>query len=51
MPRTKQALKRRSKPHQKTVLRLRKRKNKLRAARRSARSRPHRAATGKKKAA
>jgi hypothetical protein len=42
MPRTKQSLKRRSRPHRKETLALRKRKNRLKAKRRSARHRPHR---------
>jgi hypothetical protein len=49
MPRIKQAVKGRSKPHVKRTLALRKRKNKLRADRRAARSRPHRAQRTKKK--
>ena len=49
MPRTKQALKRRSKIHVTRTLALRKRKNRLKAARRSSRNRPHRRqGTGKK---
>ncbi len=42
MARTKQSLRRRAKTHQKQVLKLRKRKNRLRASRRAARSRPRR---------
>jgi hypothetical protein len=42
MPRTKQSVKGRSKPHQKRTMALRKRKNRLKAKRRSARQRPHR---------
>ena len=42
MPRTKQSLKRRAKPHRKEALKLRLRKNKLKAARKRSRSRPHR---------
>jgi hypothetical protein len=42
MARTKQALRGRAKTHQQRVLRLRKRKNRLKGKRRSARNRPHR---------
>jgi len=42
MPRTKQSVKGRSKPHRTRALLLRKRKNRLKAKRRSARHRPHR---------
>jgi hypothetical protein len=49
MPRTKQSLKRRAKAHQKNVLKLRKRKNRLKSVRRRARSRPHRREGGGKK--
>ena len=42
MGRTKQSLKGRAKNHIKRTLRLRKRKNKLRAGRRKSRNRPHR---------
>jgi hypothetical protein len=49
MPRTKQSLKRRAKPHRTESLALRKRKNRLKAKRRSARSRPRRRQTTKKK--
>ena len=48
MPRTKQTVAGRSKPHQKRALAVRKRKNKLRAGRRKARSRPHRSQRTKK---
>lgn len=49
MPRTKQSVKGRSKAHQKAVLKLRKRKNRLKGVRRRARSRPHRRQASAKK--
>jgi len=48
MPRIKQSRKTRSKPRRVTTLKLRKRKNKLNAKRRAARSRPHRSSSRKK---
>ncbi len=48
MPRTKQALKKRAKPHREATLKLRSRKNLLKSKRRRARSRPkRRQGTGK----
>ncbi len=49
MPRTKQTMKRRSKPHRKAVLKLRKRKNRKKATRRSHMTRARRRSGGKKK--
>jgi hypothetical protein len=49
MPRTKQSLRRRSKPHQKRVLKLRARKNRRKAARASHRNRNVRRKGGKLK--
>ena len=49
MPRTKQSLKKRAKAHQKAVLKLRKRKNRLKGVRRRALGRPHRREGGTKK--
>ena len=49
MARTKQALAGRAKTHQKQVLKLRKRKNRLKAKRRQARNRPHRRQGTKKR--
>ena len=49
MPRTKQSLKKRAKPHVKAVLKLRKRKNRLKAVRRRSLGRPHRRQVGTKK--
>ena len=48
MPRTKQTVKGRSKPHRAETMKLRKRKNKLKAKRRAARSRPHRSSSRSK---
>jgi hypothetical protein len=48
MPRTKQSVKGRSKPHQKRVMKLRKRKNRLKGLRRRALGRPHRRQATKK---
>lgn len=49
MPRTKQTFKTRSKPHRKATVTLRKRKNRLKAKRRAARSKPRRRqGTGKR---
>ncbi len=49
MARTKQALKKRAKPHRTAVLKLRKRKNRLKSVRRRSLGRPHRRqGTGKK---
>ena len=49
MARTKQSLAKRAKPHKTRTLKLRQRKNRLKASRRRARSRPHRRQnTGKK---
>jgi hypothetical protein len=48
MPRIKETNKTRSKPHKAHTAKLRKRKNKLKAKRRAARSRPHRSSSRKK---
>jgi hypothetical protein len=42
MPRTKQSLKTRAKPHRQHALQTRKKKNRLKAVRRRSRNRPHR---------
>ena len=42
MARTKQSLRRRAKTHRKQVLKLRLRKNRLKASQKKSRSRPHR---------
>jgi hypothetical protein len=49
MPRTKQTLRRRAKPHRNETLALRKRKNRLKAKRRKSRARPHRSSARSKK--
>jgi len=49
MPRTKQSLKKRAKAHQKSALKLRKRKNRLKGVRRRSLGRPHRRQGGAKK--